>query len=159
MILVLLGTQNNSFFRLLDEIENCINDGLIQEEVIVQSGHTIYNSDKMKILDFISETEINELIKKSSYIITHGGVGSIVGAIKSNKKVIAVSRLSKYNEHVNDHQIQIVNKFNSDGYIIGLNDVNLLRNAIKNINSFTPKKYTSNTQNILNILSNYIDNN
>ena len=57
MILVLLGTQNNSFFRLLDEIENCINDGLIQEEVIVQSGHTLYNSDKMEILDFISELE------------------------------------------------------------------------------------------------------
>jgi len=159
MILVLLGTQNNSFFRLLDEIENCINSGLINEEVIVQAGHTSYHSDKIKILDFISESEINELIKKANYIITHGGVGSIISGIKSNKKVIAVSRLSKYNEHVNDHQIQIVNKFNNDGYIIGLNDVSLLKNGIEKISTFIPKKYTSSTQNILNIVSNYIDNN
>lgn len=159
MILVLLGTQNNSFFRLLDEIENCINDGLISEEVIVQSGHTAYHSDKMKIVDFISQVDLEKLITESSYIITHGGVGSIIGSIKSNKKVIAVSRLSKYNEHVNDHQIQIVNKFNNDGYIIGLNDACLLKNAVEKISTFIPKKYTSNTKNILNIISNYIDNN
>jgi len=159
MILVLLGTQNNSFFRLLDEIENCINIGLITEEVIVQAGHTEYDSNKMKILDFISETEINKLIKKANYIITHGGVGSIIDSIKLNKKVIAVSRLSKYNEHVNDHQIQIINKFNNNGYIIGLNDACLLRDGIEKINTFIPKKYISNTKNILNIVSNYIDNN
>lgn len=74
MILVLLGTQNNSFFRLLDEIENCINAGLITEEVIVQAGHTVYQSNKMKILDFISQVELEKLIKEASYIITHGGV-------------------------------------------------------------------------------------
>ena len=159
MILVLLGTQNNSFFRLLDEIENCINTGLITEEIVVQAGHTLYHSDKMKILDFIPQMELENLIKECNYIITHGGVGSIISGIKSNKKVIAVSRLSKYNEHVNDHQIQIVNKFDNDGYILGLNDVSLLKTALKNINDFIPKKYASNTKNILDIISDYIDNN
>ena len=159
MILVLLGTQNNSFFRLLDEIENCINSGLINEDVIVQTGHTSYHSDKMKLLDFIPQIDLEKLITESSYIITHGGVGSIISGIKSNKKVIAVSRLSKYNEHVNDHQIQIVNKFNNGGYIIGLNDACLLKDGIEKIKTFIPQKYTSNTKNILNIVSNYIDNN
>lgn len=159
MILVLLGTQNNSFFRLLDEIESCIDAGLITEDVIVQAGHTVYQSNKMKILDFISQVELGKLIKQASYIITHGGVGSIIGGIKANKKVIAVARLEKYNEHVNDHQLQIVKNFNEKGYIIGLENATLLKNALENINSFIPKKYISNTQNILNIVSNYIDNN
>lgn len=85
--------------------------------------------------------------------------GSIIGSIKENKKVIAVARLEKYNEHVNDHQLQIVKSFNEKGYIIGLEDATLLKNAVKNIKDFIPKKYISNTQNILNIVSNYIDNN
>ena len=38
MILVMLGTQNNSFHRLLEEVEKCINDGIINEEVVVQAG-------------------------------------------------------------------------------------------------------------------------
>ena len=88
MILVLLGTQNNSFFRLLDKIEDCINNKLINEEVIVQAGYTSYTSNNMKILDFISEIELNKLVKKADLIITHGGVVSIIYSLKLNKKVI-----------------------------------------------------------------------
>lgn len=159
MILVLLGTQNNSFFRLLDKIEDCINNKLINEEVIVQAGYTSYTSNNMKILDFISETELNKLVEKANLIITHGGVGSIINSLKLNKKVIAVSRLAKYNEHVNDHQTQIVKSFNDQGYIIGLEDVNLLDDTLKRVADFVPEKYISNTENILKIISNYIDNN
>ena len=159
MILVLLGTQNNSFFRLLDKIEDCINNKLINEEVIVQAGYTSYTSNNMKILDFISETELNKLVEKANLIITHGGVGSIINSLKLNKKVIAVSRLAKYNEHVNDHQTQIVKSLNDQGYIIGLEDVNLLGDTLKRVADFVPEKYISNTENILKIISNYIDNN
>lgn len=37
MILVLLGTQNNSFYRLLEEIDKNIKDKTIKDEVVVQS--------------------------------------------------------------------------------------------------------------------------
>lgn len=45
MILVLLGTQNNSFSRLLEEVERCINSNIIKEEVIVQAGYTNLNQN------------------------------------------------------------------------------------------------------------------
>ena len=44
MILVLLGTQNNSFHRLLEKMDELINKGIINEKVIVQSGYTNYES-------------------------------------------------------------------------------------------------------------------
>ena len=65
-------------------------------------------------------------MSKASFIITHGGVGSIISSLKLNKKVIAVPRLSKYNEHVNDHQLQIIEDFDKQGYIIGTKNVLLL---------------------------------
>ena len=43
MILVLLGTQNNSFHRLLEEIQKNIDNGNIKEEVIVQKGYTKFD--------------------------------------------------------------------------------------------------------------------
>ena len=55
MILVMLGTQNNDFHRLLDEIERNIENGNINEEVIVQAGFTKYKSNKMKIFDITSK--------------------------------------------------------------------------------------------------------
>ena len=157
MILVLLGTQNNSFDRLLQEIDNCIDNNTIKEDVIVQAGHTVYNSSKMQILDFISSEELNDLMSRADFIITHGGVGSILNSIKLGKKVIAIPRLAKYKEHVNDHQIQIVEKFSTENYILGINDVSELQKAILSINSFTPKKFESNTNNIINIIDNFIN--
>ena len=48
MILVLLGTQNNSFQRLLEKIEELIQNQVIQEDVIVQAGYTKYQTQKKK---------------------------------------------------------------------------------------------------------------
>jgi UDP-N-acetylglucosamine transferase subunit ALG13 len=159
MILVLLGTQNNSFNRLLTEIDNCIEQKIITEEVIVQAGYTKYKSDKMKIFDFIPVEQFSELLDQSNLIITHGGVGSIITSLKLGKKIIAVPRLKKYNEHVNDHQIQIVENFDKAGYLKGVFDINNLGQVIKSMPNFTPKKYISNTENILKIINNYINNN
>ena len=157
MILVMLGTQKNDFSRLLKEIENCIDTGTIQEEVIVQAGSTKYKTEKMKIFDLIGREELDKQKQEATLIITHGGVGSIVGALKMNKKVIAVPRLKQYGEHVNDHQKQIVENFDTQGYIKGVFDIKDLEQAIKQINTFEPKQFVSNTQSIINIVENYID--
>ena len=140
MILVLLGTQHNEFKRLINEVENNIKNGVIKEEVIVQSGFTKYESSLMKIFDMIPREEMEQLKDKASYIITHGGVGSIVSSVEKGKKVIAVPRYSKYGEHVNDHQIDIVKAFNDRGYIIGINDVKELKYAINKLEYFIPNK-------------------
>ena len=63
------------------------------------------------------------------------------------KKVIAVPRYHKYGEHVNDHQLQIVQTFDGQGFIKGIKDVCELKDAIKEINDFKPKKFESNTKN------------
>ena len=159
MILVMLGTQKNDFSRLLKEIENCIDDGTIKEEVIVQAGSTKYNTEKMQLFDLIGSEELDKKKEEAHFIITHGGVGSIVGSLKLGKKVIAVPRLKKYKEHVNDHQKQIVDNFDKKGYIKGVENISNLREAIQNIDSFTPKKFESNTQSVIKIVENYIDNN
>ena len=159
MILVLLGTQKNDFSRLLKEIENCIIDGTINEEVIVQAGSTKYETSNMKLFDLIGRDDLDEKKEEARFIITHGGVGSIVGALKMNKKVIAVPRLKQYKEHVNDHQKQIVENFDKKGYIKGVLDIKDLKEAIRTIDEFVPKKFVSNTQSIINIVDNYIEKN
>ena len=158
MILVTLGTQNNSFHRLLEEVQKNIDNGKIKEEVVVQSGYTKFNSPNMKILDEVPQDEFAKLVDKADVIITHGGVGSIITAITKGKKVIAVPRLGKYNEHVNDHQTQIVERFAKEKYILELKDFSKLGKMIEKSKSFKPKKIVSNTQNLIEHLEDYIDN-
>lgn len=157
MILVLLGTQNNDFHRLLEEIDRLKQNGIIAQEVIVQAGYTKYVSENMKILDFISKEELEELQKKADLIITHGGVGSILLSITKGKKVIAIPRLHKYGEHVNDHQKEIVELFNQKGYIIGINEVEELKKAIKQVETFEPEKYQQNNEKMLKLIEDFIN--
>lgn len=156
MILVMLGTQNNSFHRLLEELDKLIEKEIIQEEVIVQAGHTKYKSKNMEIFDLIPKEEIKKFQQEATYIITHGGAGSIISSIKCGKKVIAVPRKHEYGEHVNDHQIQIVKDFNDKGYIIGIENVEDLKEAIKKAKTFEPVKYQPNNQKMLKIIEDFI---
>ena len=158
MILVLLGTQNNSFHRLLEEVEKNIKNKTIQEEVIVQAGYTKFESKNMKIIDLMSKEKLAEYQDKASLIITHGGVGSIISSMEKGKKVIAVPRKHEYGEHVNNHQIQIIKDFTDKGYIIGIENVEDLHDAIIKSKTFEPVKYQPNNSKMLEIIENFIEN-
>ena len=161
MILVLLGTQNNSFHRLLEEIDRLIEKKIIKEEVVVQAGYTKYESKNMKIFDLIPQEELEEYQEKANLIITHGGVGSIITSIKKKKKVIAVPRLHEYQEHVNNHQRQIIEDYGKKGYILGIDGVEKLESALGKVETYKFKEYIESengNKKMLDIIQNFIDN-
>lgn len=158
MILVTLGTQDKKFYRLIKEIDKLIEQKKIKEEVIVQAGSSAnFKSSRMKIFNLIPMEEFDELLKKCDLLITHGGVGTILNGLKNNKKIIAVPRLKKYKEHVNDHQVQIVSNFSDEGYILKVENISTLFDVIKYSKVFKPKKYEENNKEFVNDLSMEID--
>ena len=157
MILVVLGTQDKTFPRLLKAVDKAIHDGYIQEEVVVQAGQTTYTSENMKIFDLLPAPEFDALLDKASLVITHGGAGTILAAIKKGKKVIAAARLARFKEHHNDHQKQIIGEFEKQGYLLELRDFNKLGKLIEKSKSFKPKKFVSNTNSMIKLLENYIE--
>lgn len=122
MILVTLGTQKEPFVRLLDYVEK----SNIKDRIIVQAGYTNYESNKMEMYDFFTYDTMDGLVDLADIIITHGGTGSIVEPLKKNKKIIACSRLEKYREHINDHQLELVDKFYEEGYLLKIDETNNL---------------------------------
>ena len=147
MILVLFGTQQNEFTRLLQKIEELIDSGIIKDKIVVQAGYTKYETNKMEIFDIISKETLSKLVDDADIVITHGGIGSIIMSLEKHKKVIAVPRLHEFNEHVNDHQKQIVRVFSEKGYLIGIQNVDDLSEALEKIKIFEQ-----------NIIENFIDN-
>jgi UDP-N-acetylglucosamine transferase subunit ALG13 len=157
MILVTLGTQDKSFKRLLEAIDRQVELGNIKDKIVVQAGCTKYESKNMEIFDLIPMEKFDDLIKSCDLLITHGGVGSIITGLKNNKKVIAAARLEKYKEHTNDHQLQIIENFSNDGYILGLDNFDELDKVLEKAKKFKPKKYISNTDKMIKIIEDFID--
>lgn len=156
LIFVTVGTQI-PFDRLLKSVEKQIELGNIKEKVLVQAGVTNFKSDKMEIVGFIPMDEFKKIIEEAKIIICHGGVGTITDGLRNNKVIIACPRLERFNEAKNDHQKQIVENFGNAGYLIPLLDPENLEEALKKAKTFKPNKYKSNTNNMINLLENYID--
>ncbi len=158
MILVLLGTQDKPFERILKAVAKQIDKGNIKEKVVAQIGCTSFEHKKIKTFDFVSKEEIEKLIEKAKLIITHAGVGTITECISKGKKVIVIPRLKKYGEHTNDHQLQITKEFAMKDYVLPLYDTKNLSKILEKAKTFKPVKYESNSENFKNKIKDYIDN-
>lgn len=146
MIFVILGSQKFQFNRLLKYIDELIENKIITEEVIVQSGYSDYLLKNAKSFPFLEKNKFEEYISESRVIVTHGGTGSIVSSIKQGKKVIAVPRKSSFGEHVDDHQFEITNLYAELGYCLEAIDFTSLTNALNSISLREFKKFNSNNK-------------
>lgn len=89
-------------------------------------------------VDYVPETEFKEYIVKADVVISHAGSGALFSAIQKGKKCIAVARLAKYNEMLNDHQTELVRKLSEEGYI--LDGTYSIVDAWKKLDGFVPRK-------------------
>ena len=157
MIFVTVGSQKFQFNRLLKKIDELIESGDIKEEVFAQIGVSDYTPKNYNYKDFVTQDEFKEYMDKADLIITHAGTGAIVTALKKDKKVIAIPRLSEYGEHVDDHQIQLIDEFKEMNFIEPVYKIDELKLAIKNVRENTYNKYKSNTQKILDDIELFIE--
>lgn len=158
MIFVSLGSQKFQFNRLLYFIDSLIEEGVIKEDVFAQIGNSDYKPNLFKYDDFLSRNDYIDKIKQSSYVITHSGTGAIVTALKKEKKIIVIPRLSEFGEHVDNHQIEIANIFYQTNLVLVAQDYDSLKKSIMKKDTWTPAIFSGNNDSYLNFLTEYIEN-
>lgn len=119
-IFVTVGSRNYPFDRLFIKLDELFEQGILKGELFAQIGTSTYHPKHYKWKNFISQEEFTEKIQWSDLVVSHGASGSIMKALNAGKKVLAVTRLAKYHEHINDHQIQNNEAFASNGYVLAV---------------------------------------
>ena len=159
MIFVTVGSQKFQFNRLFSAFDALKGAGVIADEVFIQSGESDYVPRFCKYKHFLDRDDFERISEQSDLFITHGGTGAIVGALKAGKKVIAVPRLSKFGEHVDDHQVQILQQFDEMKLTLPCYEIDQLADKIKIIKNMQFNAYQSNTDTIIRMLGNLIEGN
>ena len=157
MIFITVGSQKFQFNRLLEKIDELIEKGIIAEPAFAQIGASDYLPKNYEYTKFLQRDEFEQRIKDSDMVITHGGTGVIIKAVKLGKKVVAVPRLSKYSEHVDDHQIQLISQFDELNLICPCMDTENLGDAVKKAKITNYKTYSSNTDRFIGELKKFIE--
>ena len=123
MIFLTVGTQMFQFDRLLKAVDELIDQNIIQETVIAQSGYSTYVPRNFRADPFLEPEEFKHLVESCDLLITHGGVSTILTGLSAQKKMVVVPRKKVYFEHVDDHQEEIAAKFEE------LRDICVCRNV------------------------------
>lgn len=157
LIFVILGTQNIQFNRILIELDRLVEIGVIEDTIFAQTGYSTYLPMHYAFSPFVDMQQFQDYIEKSALIISHGGAGSLIASVKLGKKVIGIPRLKRYGEHVNDHQVELIEQFTSHGYILSVMEMSELEEALMVMENFVPLPYISSNSKILNILENFLE--
>ena len=110
-IFITVGSQKFQFNRLLTAVDMLVAEGKITDEVFAQIGSSDYVPQHFSARPFLDQEDFAARLDWADIVLTHGGTGVIINAVKREKKVIAVPRLARYGEHVDDHQTELLQQF------------------------------------------------
>lgn len=150
MIFVTVGTHEQSFERLVKEIDELKGSGVINEEVIIQKGYTDYQPKNCAAHKLIGYEDMQKYLEEARIIITHGGPASFIAPLTIGKVPIVVPRQKEFDEHVNNHQLEFVEQVVSrDNSLIPVYDIKDLKDKIVNYETIVKnmqENYKSNNK-------------
>ena len=133
MIFVTVGTHEQAFNRLVKCIDDLKRQGIIQEDVIIQTGFSTYEPRHCLWSKLFPFSEMEKNVDDARIIITHGGPSSFIMPLQIGKTPIVVPRQKQFDEHVNDHQVSFSRAVAERmGTIIVVEDIDKLEETIKN---------------------------
>ena len=157
-IFITLGSQKFQFNRLLKAIDELCEKGTVDaEDVFAQIGYSDYLPKNFSYKKFLDRDEFSKEMGKADIVITHGGTGAIIGAVKKGKKVIAVPRRAKYGEHVDDHQLEIGESFSKNNLVFLCGENDDLLELIKKSRTHKFNKYVSQREKMITTVNNFLN--
>jgi beta-1,4-N-acetylglucosaminyltransferase len=113
LIFVTVGTHHQAFDRLIDALTS-----LPTQDLVVQYGHGPPPVAALSATAFLSFEEMLDRFHEADVVVTHGGVGSILSALRAGHTPLVVPRLKRFGEHVDDHQVELADALASERLVI-----------------------------------------
>ena len=120
-IFIALGTiRGFNFERAIDLVLPLLE---ISDSINWQIGYSTNRKLPGESHPHLSRDLFLELLAEADVVICHGGIGIISECLSAGKIPLVIPRRKKFGEHVDDHQVEIVNFLLEKGLIIDLEDV------------------------------------
>ena len=156
MIFVCVGSRDYQFNRLLKALDDLVENGEVTEKIVAQIGSSEYEPKHFEWHRFLDRDKFKQCQEEANLIISHAGTGALIGALKLEKQVIAVPRLAKYGEHIDDHQMQISSVLAEEGYLYEVLDMANLSKIIRMSYDQPILKRYNKPSNIIGIIDNFL---
>lgn len=148
-IFVVVGTQKFPFDRLVRKADSIASKNK-NMNFYIQRGCSKFIPRHSQSSEYLTPVEFAEKLAACDVVVCHAGVGIISEALHASKCIVAVPRLKKYNEHVDDHQCEILEFFSSNGRICSCRSLDSLEEII--MRSFYQRSADSSSETESNLV-------
>lgn len=109
-IYVTCGSDSHKFERIFKMVQLLVKP---EDDIVMQMGATnfdcIVEKNNTIKFDFLKKDQHLYYMNNSDLVISHAGAGTLMECWQCGIKPIVLPRLKKYDEHINDHQLEIYN--------------------------------------------------
>ncbi|WP_186316971.1 PssE/Cps14G family polysaccharide biosynthesis glycosyltransferase [Priestia megaterium] len=158
-VLVTIGSMvEKKFTRLFNIIDELCEQGVLDgNKVTAQVGFDNYQTKNFNTFDMMADEDFKKLINESDLIITHAGTGTVMSCLKQKKKVIIFPRMAEFDEHYDDHQLELCDLFKKDEYVLCATNKEELIKCIVHSEHFRPNVFKSNNSSMNNLIIDFIE--
>ncbi len=115
-IVVALGTHGRfGFPRLLARLVEVLPPAA---EVLWQVGSTRIPRMPADARAQVPYAEMQQAMREADVVVTHAGVGSALAAMRAGRRAVYVPRRRRYDEHVDDHQVELARQLDRRGLVL-----------------------------------------
>jgi UDP-N-acetylglucosamine--N-acetylmuramyl-(pentapeptide) pyrophosphoryl-undecaprenol N-acetylglucosamine transferase len=106
------------FDRLLAAVDRALDVGVLEPPVIVQAGPSGYRSRNFEAVPYLSPDQVRDAVSRARHVVCHAGAGIISTSLRAGRRPLVMPRRADQGEHVDDHQLQIVDRLAAMGLVV-----------------------------------------
>jgi UDP-N-acetylglucosamine transferase subunit ALG13 len=128
MIFVSVGTHEAPFDRMLQAVFELDLD----EDLVVQYGPSTLRTTRASTqVDYLPFDAVVANIRRARAVVMHAGVGSVMISLANGKRPIVMARRREFDEHVDDHQVELARRMESNGLATAVAGASELERALE----------------------------
>lgn len=148
------------FDRMIETVAALKRAGRIPERIVFQTGSGATPADMGDDVEIVRELPfdaVQALLQRARIVVTHGGTGSLITALRAGCNVVAMPREFARKEHYDDHQSEITSAFEARGLILAAHDAAGMAAALDRARTRTPTLATTDPGELRTFLSGEIE--
>jgi UDP-N-acetylglucosamine transferase subunit ALG13 len=126
VIFATVGSTQIPFERFMNALGQ-----LPGEQLFVQHGPVEPPAGAARASAFMQFPEVIESMEAADVVVCHAGAGSILCALRSGHMPVVVPRLQRFEETVDDHQLEFSRALAAEGKVIAVEDLSRLAGAVE----------------------------
>jgi UDP-N-acetylglucosamine transferase subunit ALG13 len=133
LVFVTVGNATQGFKRLLNAVDEAAGQGLFgNEPIFIQTGNNPdFHATHCEQQSFLPMSQFEALLRDSSLVISHGGAGTLINILRAGRVPVVMPRRREYSEHVDDHQVELIQALAKEGRVVPVFESGGLKGAVE----------------------------